>query len=133
MIHFTLNSNEIEAESYAVLDRIARYLAQNPDRSVNVRGYTDASGSSGYNESVSRFRASAVKSYLVGKGASADNILIFAMGSSNPVASNETAKEEGKTAVSRLSFHKWSRQTNRRSSRYITFRSCRLSFITYIG
>jgi outer membrane protein OmpA-like peptidoglycan-associated protein len=92
MIHFTLNSNEIEAESYAVLDRIARYLAQNPDRSVNVRGYTDASGSSGYNESVSRFRASAVKSYLVGKGASADNILIFAMGSSNPVASNETAE-----------------------------------------
>ena len=92
MVHFTLNSNEIESKSYPVLDRIAKYLAQKPDTSVYVRGYTDSSGSAGYNESVSRFRASVVKSYLVGKGASADNIFIFAMGSSNPIASNETTE-----------------------------------------
>jgi len=92
MIHFNLNSNEIEDQSYAMLDRIAAYLAQQPDKVVHVRGYTDASGSSGYNESVSRFRASVVKSYLVGKGAPANNILIFAMGSVDPVASNDTAE-----------------------------------------
>jgi len=91
MIHFTINSNEIEDGSYAILDRIANYLVQRPDKVVQVRGYTDASGSAGYNESVSRFRASVVKSYLVGKGAPPENIEIFAMGAENPVASNETA------------------------------------------
>lgn len=100
MVHFTLNSNEIEPESYPVLDRIAAYLNQHPDKSVNVRGYTDSSGSTGYNESVSRFRASAVKSYLVGKGASPGSIMIFAMGSSNPIASNETP--EGRTKNRRV-------------------------------
>ncbi len=92
MIHFTINSNEIEDGSYAILDRIANYLVQAPDKVVHVRGYTDASGSAGYNESVSRFRASVVKSYLVGKGAPPENIEIFAMGAENPVASNETAE-----------------------------------------
>ncbi len=92
MIHFTLNSNEIESKSYDILNRIAAHLAQQPGKPVYIRGYTDASGSDGYNESVSRFRANAVKSYLVGKGASAENILIFAMGSSNPIDSNETAE-----------------------------------------
>ena len=92
MIHFTLNSNEIEPKSYEILNRIAAHLAQQTNKMVYIRGYTDASGSAGYNETVSRFRASAVKSYLVGKGASAENIVIFAMGSSNPIASNETAE-----------------------------------------
>ncbi|WP_054031467.1 AAA family ATPase [Desulfatitalea tepidiphila] len=92
MVHFTINSNEIEDGSYAVLDRIANYLVRQPDKVVHVRGYTDASGSAGYNESVSRFRASVVKSYLVGKGAPPENIEIFAMGAENPVASNETAE-----------------------------------------
>lgn len=94
MVHFTINSNEIEPESYAVLDRIAAYLNLHPEKSLYVRGYTDSSGSTGYNESVSQFRASAVKSYLVGKGVSPESIVIFAMGSSNPVASNET--QEGR-------------------------------------
>ncbi|MBI5062600.1 MAG: AAA family ATPase, partial [Desulfatitalea sp.] len=68
-VYFTLNSNEIDPKSYATLDGIAAYLNDHPDQVVYVRGYTDSIGSSTYNESVSRFRASAVKSYLMGKGA----------------------------------------------------------------
>lgn len=90
LIQFSINSNDIEADAYPVLDRIADYLVHNPDEKVQVRGYTDTSGSPGYNESVSRFRANAVKSYLIGKGASADNIEIFAMGAQNPIGSNDT-------------------------------------------
>ena len=90
IIQFDINSNEIEPSSYEILDRVAAYLVRNPDKVINVRGYTDASGSTGYNESVSRFRASVVKSYLIGKGAHPDNIRVFAMGSANPVASNDS-------------------------------------------
>jgi general secretion pathway protein A len=90
-IQFDINSNEIEADSYLVLERVAQYLVEHPEQVVNVKGYTDISGSSGYNETVSRFRANAVKTYLIGKGVGADNIKIFAMGDADPVESNDTA------------------------------------------
>lgn len=90
IIHFEINSNEIESNSYQVLDNIAGHLILHPEETINVRGYTDSSGSPGYNESVSRFRASAVKSYLVGKGVGADRINIFAMGDISPIASNDS-------------------------------------------
>ncbi len=90
VIPFTLNSNEIDNNLYSVLDQIAEYMVKHADEKIYVRGYTDSSGSKGYNESVSQFRASAVKTYLIGKGAPAQNIIIFAMGDVNPLASNDT-------------------------------------------
>jgi general secretion pathway protein A len=99
-IHFMINSNEIDDQSYPILDRIAAFLAENPAEIINIRGYTDSSGSSGYNESVSRFRANAVKSYLIGKGVTPDNINIFAMGAADPIASNDT--QEGRRANRRV-------------------------------
>lgn len=92
IIQFLLNSNEIEDQSYALLDRIATYLAQNSHERVLVKGYTDASGPPSYNETVSRFRANAVKSYIVGKGAKPQQIAVFGLGARNPIASNDTTE-----------------------------------------
>ena len=92
VIQFRLNSNEIEEKSYAALDRIAAYLALNNQERIYVKGYTDASGPVSYNESVSRFRANAVKSYLIGKGANPGQITVFGMGAKSPMASNATAE-----------------------------------------
>jgi general secretion pathway protein A len=91
IIQFRLNSNEIDDLSYTLLDRIAAYLAQNRHERVFVKGYTDASGPQSYNETVSRFRASAVKSYIIGKGAKPQQIAVFGLGARNPIASNDTA------------------------------------------
>ncbi len=91
-IHFKLNSNEIEDESYETLDRIALFLKQNPGQMISVRGYTDSTGAASYNQSISQFRANAVKSYLVGKGARPERMRVFAMGQENPIASNETVE-----------------------------------------
>lgn len=92
IIQFELNSNDIEEHAYAILDRIAAYLANNVQQRIFVKGYTDASGPTSYNESVSRFRANAVKSYLKGKGAKPHQIEVFGMGDKNPIASNNTAE-----------------------------------------
>ena len=89
-VPFGINSNDIDAQFYPLLDQVAMYLVKNKNKFIYVRGYTDSSGSSGYNESVSRFRASAVKAYLIGKGALPDRIEVVAMGDKNPVASNDT-------------------------------------------
>lgn len=89
-VQFKINSNEIDSGSYGMLDRIAAYLTTNFEETIHVRGYTDTIGSKSYNTSVSRFRASAVKSYLVGKGVDPQRITVFAMGTANPIASNDT-------------------------------------------
>ena len=103
-IQFDINSNEVEADSYPVLERVAQYLVEHPEQVVNVRGYTDTSGSSGYNETVSRFRANAIKTYLIGKGVAADNIKIFAMGDADPVESNDTAEGRKKNRRVEIEF-----------------------------
>lgn len=90
IIYFNINSNEIDEQSYPLLNRIAYYLVRHPNEKIYIRGYTDSSGSKGYNESVSMFRANNVKSYLVGKGVQLSNIEIFAMGAQDPIASNDT-------------------------------------------
>jgi general secretion pathway protein A len=92
VIQFRLNSNEIDEQSYIVLDRIAAYLEQNSNERVFVKGYTDAIGPPSYNETVSRFRANAVKSYIIGKGAKPQQIVVFGLGARNPIASNDTAE-----------------------------------------
>jgi general secretion pathway protein A len=90
VIRFALNSNEIENQSYQMLDRIAAFLKAHPRYHIDVRGFTDSNGSSSYNESVSRFRAGTVKSYLVGRGVLPEQIKLFAMGDHFPIDSNTT-------------------------------------------
>jgi len=90
VIHFSLNSNDIEPDSFPVLDRVATYLRNNPEGVIYLRGYTDSSGTSSYNKNMSAFRANVVKSYLLGKGALSENVKVFAMGDSSPIASNAT-------------------------------------------
>ena len=90
LVQFKFNSNEIEDAVYATLDRIAHYLAGHPEQRIVIRGYTDSEGSEGYNKTVSGFRANAVKSYLIAKGVTAENMAILALGDLDPIASNET-------------------------------------------
>jgi general secretion pathway protein A len=90
VILFDFNSNKFEDGSYAVLNRIADHLAENPGHRIAIKGYTDSSGNAGYNETVSAFRANAVKSYLIAKGVNPDHMTVHALGAANPVASNET-------------------------------------------
>ncbi len=90
-ISFSINSNAIDEDSYPLLDQIAAYLLNHPEMTIAVKGFTDNSGPSSYNESVSGFRANAVQSYLIGKGIASRKIKVFAMGSANPIASNTTS------------------------------------------
>lgn len=89
-IAFSINSNKIDEASYPLLNQIAEDMAKHPEITIGVKGFTDNSGSPGYNESVSGFRASAVQSYLIGKGVDPKKITVFAMGNANPIASNGT-------------------------------------------
>jgi outer membrane protein OmpA-like peptidoglycan-associated protein len=90
LIHFKHNSNELPDQSFAKLDQMADYLLHNPEVSINIKGFTDSTGSYSYNISVSEFRANTIKTYLIGKGVDITRIKAFGLGPENPIASNET-------------------------------------------
>jgi general secretion pathway protein A len=90
LIYFKHNSNELPDQSFETLNQIANYLLHNPDGSINIKGYSDSTGSYSYNVSVSEFRANTIKTFLVGKGLEASRIKTFGLGPENPIATNET-------------------------------------------
>jgi general secretion pathway protein A len=92
VIYFNHNSNDLPDKAYETLDRIADFMVQNPKTTINISGYTDASGAYSYNMSISKFRANMVKGYLVGKGVEALKIKATGLGPKDPIASNATEK-----------------------------------------
>jgi len=90
LIYFKHNSNELPDPSFEALKKIADYMLHNPDDSINIKGFTDSTGSYTYNVSVSEFRANTIKTYLVGKGIESARIKTFGLGPEDPIASNKT-------------------------------------------
>lgn len=58
----------IRPEAFPVLDEIAQWLIDNPERSALIEGYTDDRGTDAYNMVLSQRRADSVLNYLVKKG-----------------------------------------------------------------
>jgi general secretion pathway protein A len=94
LVYFKHNSNELEDQYFEALDRIAAFMLQSPAARVSIKGYTDSTGNSSYNISVSQFRANIIKTYLAGKGVDPSKINAEGLGSQNPITTNAT--EDGR-------------------------------------
>lgn len=90
-ITFKTDSADINSSFYPVLNSVARVLKKYDNSTVLVSGHTDSAGSADYNLNLSRNRAQSVASYLQGQGIKASRFEVMGLGSSNPIASNETA------------------------------------------
>jgi outer membrane protein OmpA-like peptidoglycan-associated protein len=99
-IFFEEDSNELSPKSMAKLDRIYGIVANNADARLSLSGYSDALGESSYNQMISELRASAVKTYLVGKGVAPTRMTAVGHGARNSIATNKTA--EGRRLNSRV-------------------------------
>jgi hypothetical protein len=75
IVYFNSNSNDLTAKAYERLDRVALFMAKNPQTKVNVIGFSDATGTSSYDQMVSEVRANTVKNYLIAKGVAPAKIL----------------------------------------------------------
>lgn len=86
-ILFEFRKAELTADAKARLDRdvVARFSGLARIDSIILAGHTDPIASQLHNIRLSRARALAVREYLVGKGASASNIAVFAFGETQPV------------------------------------------------
>ncbi len=92
-ILFATNKADLSQASKNELNNLANIMKQNTDVSVDVRGYTDSTGSDEINNPLSVSRAQSVVNYLTQNGVAYSQMKnVNGYGSSNPVASNETAE-----------------------------------------
>jgi len=83
---------ELKAGASRTVDRLAAFMRDHPERSLQVEGYTDSVGSDALNLALSQRRAEAVQAALVSRGVEGSRIKTNGMGKASPVASNDTAE-----------------------------------------
>ena len=101
-VTFQFNSIKVTPESKKIIDYIVEAMKRNPDLVLEVRGYTDNTGSDAVNLRMSKKRAMAVKQMIVDRGITPTRLIISAMGHQNPVATNSTP--EGRAMNRRVEF-----------------------------
>lgn len=88
---FATDQATLTPNGTSTLRKLADVMAQNPNRTVLVEGFTDSTGSSTHNQELSQRRANAVATALGSMGVARDRIAMRAYGEAFPVASNDTA------------------------------------------
>jgi OOP family OmpA-OmpF porin len=101
-IFFDLDKFDLKPKSLPELQKVIRFLQENPKIRVEVSGHTDNSGSSEYNKQLSQKRALSVYNYLTQMGIAENRIIPIGYGPDKPVASNES--EEGRQQNRRIEF-----------------------------
>ena len=90
-ILFDTDSDHLKDESKPTLDALVATAHNQPSWSFSIEGHTDNTGSDAHNQALSEKRAISVKAYLVAAGVDASRLTTQGFGSSQPVASNDTA------------------------------------------
>lgn len=99
-ILFAYNTHQLEAGSYAELDRWVEFLRGKQGINVELSGHTDNRGTETYNLKLSTSRARTVAEYLSSKGVDRDRVTVKGYGESQPIADNNT--EEGRSKNRRV-------------------------------
>jgi OOP family OmpA-OmpF porin len=89
-IEFETGSANIRPSSYKLLDEIFQSAVVAEGLKLGVYGHTDNNGSDGINVPLSEKRANAVKAYLLKKGLKEVRLEAKGLGSSQPIADNNT-------------------------------------------
>jgi outer membrane protein OmpA-like peptidoglycan-associated protein len=88
---FGIDLSRLTSDGTASVQKLARVLELNPQRTVLIEGFTDSTGTPDYNQQLSERRATAVQSALLQLGVAHNRVLVHGYGESYPVADNDTA------------------------------------------
>lgn len=88
---FDFDRAELLPGGQQTVDRIADFLAANPDRNIVIEGHTDSRGDASYNRDLSRQRANAVRQALTARGIDGNRIELRPLGEEYPIASNDSS------------------------------------------
>ncbi len=88
---FAFDSATLTFEGEARLRGVADDWKTQPERSIQIDGFTDSTGPAEYNRRLSERRARAVRDFLVGIGLDPKRLVVSGHGESDPTASNATS------------------------------------------
>ncbi|MEL6945987.1 MAG: OmpA family protein, partial [Bacteroidota bacterium] len=91
-VQFEQAKSEILPESFAELDKLAKYLVENPRHKIKIEGHTDNVGDAQKNFTLSQSRARAVAAYLIKKGVDHERLSAEGFGGSKPLAKSDGRK-----------------------------------------
>ncbi|MBF0231225.1 MAG: OmpA family protein [Desulfamplus sp.] len=93
-IHFDFDKSTLTPEARTILKRNIQMLKDNPQSEVRIAGYTSASGTDEYNQSLSERRATSVRQYLINEGIiTPDRLTKVGYGEENPAIYEPLPKE----------------------------------------
>ena len=99
-IFFDYGNAILKENSFSTLDRVIKFMNNNPDIKIEFSGHTDNVSSLATNQPLSENRAKAVKNYLVKNGISPSRVLTKGYADKYPIADNNT--EEGRAKNRRV-------------------------------
>jgi outer membrane protein OmpA-like peptidoglycan-associated protein len=89
-IYFDFDKFDLKPESFVELDRVYKFLTDNPEVNIEISAHTDSKGSDEYNLELSQKRAESVVAYLVSKGVNTSRLTPKGYGETNPLADNNS-------------------------------------------
>ncbi len=101
-IFFEFDKYELQDKSKTELEKMVRFLTENPLMKIEIGGHTDNDGSPAYNLKLSQNRAQSVASYLLQYGIDIKRISQKGYGADRPIQPNDS--EENKQANRRIEF-----------------------------
>jgi peptidoglycan-associated lipoprotein len=104
-VNFAFNDATVRQEDYTTLDRFAHVVSQYyPQSKVTIEGFADPAGSSRYNVSLSKRRATAVKDYLTSKGLTTNQLETVGYGETRLVTPRAWGNQPGAELNRRVVF-----------------------------
>ncbi len=90
-LYFEYDQATLHPRAQKQLIIVAGLLRSDPNKKLNIAGYTDDKGTDDYNMQLSRARAETVKQQLVGLGVPETQVITTALGKAQPLSPNQKA------------------------------------------
>ena len=87
---FDFDKSAVKSDAADNLDNLAKSLDKYPNTQLLIVGYTDATGTADYNQTLSKERADAAAAYLESHGVNPARIKATGRGETEPLAGNGT-------------------------------------------
>jgi outer membrane protein OmpA-like peptidoglycan-associated protein len=88
---FDTGQAQLKAGATRPIEQLAAFLEENPERKVQIEGFTDSQGTDEFNQALSQRRADAVAQAIIQRGIDSQRVRALGYGEEFPRAGNDSA------------------------------------------
>jgi outer membrane protein OmpA-like peptidoglycan-associated protein len=93
-VFFEFDKYDLKPESKTSLNRLLKFLTENPNVNILISGHTDNVGSASYNQGLSLQRAKSVQTFLVDAGLHPGRVMVEGKGDKEPMVPNSSPQNQ---------------------------------------